>query len=318
MGTILWYLGDSITSLPGGETGKRAGWIEEELRAVGRLDGITVLSDEFIDYEHTPYYQADRQLVTADFAPAIQLLPSFREEWAVFERLTAERGSDMLYQRGVPAPLDLSLYAFKGAGLDPGLLNPVTEAKALQLLRVNAETQGRVRFQLESPAAVVMAADGQAKFAAQMLTGLPSVCPGTLWAVHLCCGDWHHKAMTHLPSAAPLAELTAELAERWPYLAKWDVLHLPMAAADEPPSLNPDWYEPLRGIREVLPEGCQLAAGFVHADPELDQLKWLQDTIEEIWGAEVMVAPSCGLGRYPDPDQALKVLARQAVLAGPR
>jgi hypothetical protein len=320
MGSALWYLGDSLRYLPGGETGKRAGWIEEELRAVGRLPGITVLSDAYEDYEHTPHFRAEAWPMTAgDFGPAMQLIPSFTEEWPYFRQLREDYDRpDLLLQRGVPAPLDLSLYAFKGEGLAPGLLDPITAAKADAVLAVNTEARGRVMFQLESPAAVAMAADGQAKFAARLLAQLPGQCPGTIWGVHLCFGDWHHKAMTHLGNAAPLADLVTALAAEWPGLVPWQVLHLPMAAADEPPSLDPAWYEPLRGIRETLPAGCQLAAGFAHAGRSLKELRQLQDTIEAIWGAEVMVAAACGLGRYPDPDEALKVLTKMAILAGPR
>lgn len=331
MGSALWYLGDSLLALPGGETGtvilpdgtkvSRSNWVEAELRAVGQLPVITDLRPEagYSGYDDTPHFAAPPGMTAAGFEPAMQLRPAFGEAWPVFRQLCEDRGSTgLLFQAGVPAPLDLGLYAFKEAGLDPQLQDAISQAKAIQVLACHAEARDRVMFQLESPAAVAMAAAGQAKFAASQLAGLPGLCPGTSWSVHLCFGDWFHQAMTHLDSAAPLAELAAELAGQWPYRTGWKVLHLPMAAAGDPPSLDPAWYAPLAGLRELLPGGCQLAAGFVHARRSLDELKRLQDVIEDAWGAEVMVAAACGLGRYPDPDEPAGILMKTAVLAGPR
>jgi hypothetical protein len=227
---------------------------------------------------------------------------------------------EMPGQWGIPAALDLILFAFHEAG---GVLHEAcTEAKAEQVLACQAVAdshQDKVVFQIESVAAISMmtTAGDQPKAAAwlaSLLTMLPRRCPGVSFTVHLCDGDWGHEAMSEPESALPLVLLANEIAAQWPAEARLLGVQLPFAAAAKPPSLDPAWYDTLSLLK--LGEAF-LAAGFVHELLPLEDLRVLQATIEETYGGPVVLAPPCGLGRRPDPDQARDVLHKLSVMAFP-
>lgn len=319
--TALRYLGPALSQVSDGETGDRRNWIELEIMRAMQLSGLTNLNPEvgFTGYDDLPWFRPDRRLTAEDFGPVLTLESAFTESYPVFTELRSRWNLPGLrLQASVPAPLDLGLYMFHEQGLGPEIQDPITEAKARQVRACYTLAGADAAYQLESVAAVKMVADSpdRAKYAAALLTDLPSRCPGTAWAFHPCYGDWRHEAMTRPGSALPLVQLCAEVTAQWPAAATLRWLHLPLAAASEPPSLDPAWYEPLGALRDHLPPGCQVAAGFVHELLSLGQLRDLQEIIEVAYGGEMAVAPACGLGRRPDPRQPFDILEKMAALAG--
>lgn len=103
-------------------------------------------------------------------------------------------------------------------------------------------------------------------------------------------------------SARPLVTLANTLAAMWPDRQRLEYIHTPFAAAEQPGSLDPSWYEPLADLD--LPDDTRFVAGFVHEDLDIDQLREVQALIEDHAGQEVDVAATCGLGRRPSDDQA--------------
>jgi hypothetical protein len=329
MTTALSYLGPSLLLLPDGEIPTeaipdRADWIQPELRGVPEIPGVITHNAQarYSGYEDTPWYEAGRQLTADDFDPVVILQRTFETSYPVFTELRRDgRLPGLRFQAGMPAPLDLGLYTFRGAGLSQDLHSAITEAKARQVRACHAQAPGDVVFQIETPAGLhmVATADDQARSAAYvagLLTDLPRRCPGTAWGIHLCDGDWYHKAQTEPSSALPLVLLAAEVAAQWPAGPDAPVLeyvHLPFAPADKPPAADAAWYRPLADLR--MPAGCRLVAGFVHELLDLEALRGLLDVIERAYGAEVTIAATCGLGRRPHPDQPIDAMTKMAALA---
>jgi hypothetical protein len=328
---MLDHLGPTLLQVPDGENPTadipaRANWIEPEILAVPSLPGVITRNAEarYTSYEDTPWYEATGPLTADDFDPVVVLRRAFEASYPVFRELRDERGLGRLrFQAGVPSVLDLALIAFREAGLAADLFNLITEAKARQVLACHAHAPGDVVFQLETPVAVrwvATAADPAtaAVDVAGLLTDLPRLCPGTAWGVHLCDGDWHHQAAVEPSSALPLVLLASQIIAQWPAGPGAPVLgyiHMPFAAASKPPAADPAWYAPLGDLHKRMPEGCRLAAGFVHERVGLTELRSLLRVIEDAYGAPVTIAATCGLGRRPEPGQAVDAITKMAALA---
>jgi hypothetical protein len=156
----------------------------------------------------------------------------------------------------------------------------------------------------------------QAGVAAQMagaIAFMVAMAPeGTRFGLHLCLGDFHHRALAEMGSARPLVTLANTLAASWPQGRPLEYIHAPFAAAQKPGSLDPSWYEPLADLD--LPEGVRFVAGFVHEDLGVGELREVQTLIERHVGHEVDVAATCGLGRREDPAQAWDAMDKTAAL----
>lgn len=121
--------------------------------------------------------------------------------------------------------------------------------------------------------------------------------------------------MVRPASAQPLVLLANAIAARWPSGPDAPVLeyvHLPFAAANEPPAETAAWYKPLSQL--ALPPDCRLAAGLVHEALDADVLRSLYAMVEDTYGAEVTVAATCGLGRRPRRIQVDDALRKMAAL----
>ena len=332
MTQMLDRLGPTLLLVPDGENATedipdRANWIQPEFGAVAGLPRLITRNAgaRFSSYDDVPWYEPTGPLTAADLDQVVILRRAFEPSYPVFRTLRDERGLQGLrFQAGMPSHFDLALLAFRDAGLSPALFNAVRDAKARQVLACHALAgAGDVVFQLETPVAVrwVATAEDPAKAAAYvagLLTELPRCCPGTAWGVHLCDGDWHHQAGADPSSALPLVLLAAEIIAQWPVgrgAPALDYFHLPFAAAGKPPAADSAWYAPLADLRGQMPEGCRLAAGFVHEYLDVTALRGLLGVIEDAYGAPVTVAATCGLGRRPDPRQAADTLDKMAALA---
>jgi hypothetical protein len=331
MAQMLDYLGPTLQLLPDGENGTadipgRADWIAPELGAVPGLPGVITHNAQarYASYDDVPWFEATGPLTADDFDLVVILQRAFQVSYPVFRALRDERGFPRLrFQAGGPSAVDLALIAFREAGLSPDLLGAIAEAKARQVRACHAQAPGDVVFQLETPVAVrwVASAGDPAKAAAHvagLLTDLPGRCPGTAWGIHLCDGDWNHQAAADPSSALPLVLLASEIIAQWPAVPDapvLDYIHMPFAAAGKPPATEAAWYAPLASLRRQMPAGCRLAAGFVHELLDLAALRGLLGVIEDAYGGPVTIAATCGLGRRPDPGQAVDAVTKMAALA---
>jgi hypothetical protein len=329
MTTALEHLEPTLLSLPDGENDTeqfptRHNWIQPEMLSIPDLPGAVNCNPgaQMTGYDDVYWWRATGPLTAADFAPVVILQRAFAETYPAFCEVRDQfRLPGLRFQIGMPAALDLAVMSFHEAGLAPALHDPITEAKAAQVRAVHAQAPGDVVFQLETPWSVQMVATSEdpakaAEVAAGLLVGLPQGCPGTMWGVHLCDGDWFHQANTDPASALPLVLLANEIVAQWPTGPDAPVLeyiHMPFAAAAKPPAMDAAWYQALGDLR--LPEGCRLAAGFVHEALDLAANQTVLGLVEDAYGAQVTIATSCGLGRRPDPGQVPDALQKMAGLA---
>ena len=97
--------------------------------------------------------------------------------------------------------------------------------------------------------------------------------------------------------------------ETWPRTQRLSYIHYPFAEGAVPPTINAEYYRPLRGIN--LPTSTRFVAGFVHEKLSLDDNRRILDAIEDARGQEVDVASSCGLRRTPEEaTRALELTAQ--------
>ncbi len=165
--------------------------------------------------------------------------------------------------------------------------------------------------------AVAQAPDGQQQNVVGRMAGsvldLAGRSPaGAHFGMHLCLGDFHHKAFGKMRDATPLVALANALGAGWPEGHRLDYVHAPFAAAAEPPIAEESFYEPLRDLR--LPDGVRFIAGFLHETLDHQAHRELLARIERLAGREVDVAAACGLGRRKTPEEAFEAMREAASL----
>ncbi|HEX9065345.1 MAG TPA: hypothetical protein VF843_09560 [Streptosporangiaceae bacterium] len=313
-----------------GETGARSWWIGACIKNLAanpslELDGGG--KRDFSSYEDVPQYRLkDRASLAADSVEAsLPYLDAFTASYPLFRELRSEyHRPDLPFQVGVPGHVDLSADSFGfQAGFDPRYLTPCLEATASQITKIAAAGNGDVLIQLETPAALIatcMAGEDGAAGAARQLAAataaLPAAVPaGTRFGVHLCLGDMNHKAMTGMRDITPAVLVANELAAAWPDGRPLEFIHMPFAAAEQPPSFEEEFYRPLGKLE--LPGSVRFVAGCIHESLDDVSQAGLLAMIEEEAGREADVAAACGLGRRPDPAQAWDAMdkARRLVMA---
>jgi hypothetical protein len=102
------------------------------------------------------------------------------------------------------------------------------------------------------------------------------------------------------------------LAAAWPSDRTLEFIHVPFAAAEEPPTFDPAFYQPLS--RLDIPQSVRFIAGCIHESLSSDQQVELLRLIEDRAGREVDVAAACGLGRRPDVSQAWDAMEKALLL----
>ncbi|WP_370973641.1 hypothetical protein [Amycolatopsis sp. cg9] len=241
------------------------------------------------------------------------------------------------YQVSMPAPLDLSLFAF---GVPAATMRLLPAAAALRAIRsalahlptftaaIVAEVD-QIRqladrwsedivIQLESPA-VMVAYDRAPRAAwplvtrmltrqlAGVITALP---PQTLLVLHgWCRGDLEHKPISGMRDLAPLVAFTNALAARLDRAGyPMPPLHIALCDGETAPSTRPSDYEVLRRLRADV----QLYAGLVDEHHPHASARALE-LVEQALGRPVdAVAAACGLGRRtPEEAEANIALAWQ-------
>lgn len=311
--------GPDLVSLSDGETGERRNWVNPIIDRLRQHPDLRLVRDgDWSDYDqHCRFavrpgrrvYGASLNLGIA--AAASAALPGYR----------ALRDKDMappLFQVGIPGDLDLAMLVFGPAG-PVRHRRPFTEALSIAMYQVHGLLGDQALFQIEVPiqTVVVTRAPAAARPALSGLLGrqiatLAQGAPeGARFGVHLCLGDLNHRALGSPADTSPLVLLANAIARCWPPGRALHYVHLPLAAADQPPSLDRAFYAPLAGLR--LRPGARLIAGFAHEEQDAAAQFRVRQLIEDAAGHVVDISASCGLGRR-QPDAAMAVLDRIKLL----
>jgi len=327
MEAALNRLAPYLLTLSDGETGARSGWIGACIRNMAAnpdVELVAVGRGDFSSYEDVPQYRL-RDGATLNAANVEACLPyeaAFTASYPVFGELRARHGRpDLPFQVGIPGQLDLAVDAFGfEVGFDPRYYQPSLEATTAQVSKIAAAGGDDVVFQLETPAALIAvasadetAAAGTARQIAAMTVQLPAAVPeGTRFGVHLCLGDLNHKSLANMRDITPAVLVANELAAAWPPGRTLEFVHVPFAAAEEPPTFDPGFYEPLSQLD--IPESVRFVAGCIHESLSSDAQVDLLRLIESHLGREADVAAACGLGRRPDVAQAWDAMEKALLL----
>jgi hypothetical protein len=326
MEAALERLGPHLLTLSDGETGPRSYWIGT---CIGNMAGdpdleLARAGTDFSDYDHVPQYKLREgaSLRVENLEAALPYAAAFADSYPVFLDLRSRYGrADLPFQVGIPAHVDLSLDAFGfELGFAPQYMQPSLEATANQVRKIAGSGASDVIFQIETPAALIAvsyagpdAAIPTARQIAAEIAKLPAQVPaGTRFGVHLCVGDLNHKAMVGLPDMTPVVIVANELTAAWPQDRPLEFLHMPFAAAQEPPSLDPSFYQPLAEL--AIPDSIRFVAGCIHESLSDEQQVELLRLIESHVGREADVAAACGLGRRPDVSQVWDAMEKALLL----
>jgi len=327
MEAALSRLGPHLLTLSDGETGQRAWWIGACIGNLGSNPDVEVSGGgqhDFSSYDDVPQYRIrdGATLSAANLEACLPYEQAFTASFPLFRDLRDKYGRpDLPFQVGIPGPLDLSVDAFGfEVGFDPRYYQPSFEATASQVNKIAAAGGSDVVFQLETPAALIAVASGDdaaAKPTAQQVAGLtvqlPAAAPpGTRFGVHLCLGDLNHKSMVGMRDITPAVLVANEIAAAWPADRPLEFIHVPFAAAEEPPSFDPAFYTPLGELN--IPSSVRFIAGCIHESLSSDKQVELLKMIESHLGREVDVAAACGLARRPDVSQAWDAMEKALLL----
>jgi hypothetical protein len=299
------HCGVALTSMPDGETGDRERWIAhiaEGLRSHPDLevwhDGRWTAYDDVLDFR----VRHGHRLRSASLD--LRHVAPHRDGRRVLDELGAEGAvpADVAFQVGLPGDLDLAMFLMGRRG---GLVHRRAFADALldEIRQIHVADGAEVVFQLEIPLELVLVASAPAPLrltiARRLAPGIVDLArrapAGARFGLHLCLGDLEHRALAHPADAGPAVILANAVAERWPTGRPLEFVHVPLAAGGEPPSLDPQAYEPLGRLR--LPVGTHLVAGFLHEGRTSAEHRTILAAIEAAVGHEVDVAASCGLAR---------------------
>jgi len=251
---------------------------------------------------------------------------AFQSSRPVFRKLCMEYGyPHMVQQVGVASDLDLSMATFGKTLAAFKQKKTYTDALVREISSIHEQVvdpigRAGVLFQIEMSFPVVLlntlppllrplVADHLGRGIANLVRRCPF---GALFGLHLCLGDYHHNAATHLEDMSPVVLLSNAIVRHWPRGRQLAYLHLPMAHGDKPsPSDWEGFYAPLRRLR--APEGTRVVAGFLHEHSSMSDLRWIRNEVNRMLGRPFDVAASCGLGRRSVEDAAL-VMSQAAQL----
>lgn len=258
-------------------------------------------------YEDVPKYRVRRGRRFIGDQLCLPFVTNFDLSYPIFRRLRDEwKRADLSFQVGIPGDLDLAYFAF-GARHAARYQLPLADALGRQIVRIHSRAHDDVIFQLELLVEAALTAGAgrlsRRRVAERMASGVTELArrspSGTRFGVHLCLGDLNHRAMIQPCRVMPLVHLANAIALYWPPDRRLEFVHIPLAAAAEPPSPDPKFYASLGRLR--LPADTRLVAGLVHEKCDLDELRAIRDVVEARTGREVDLATSCGLGRRSRP-----------------
>ncbi|PWW66925.1 hypothetical protein [Actinokineospora spheciospongiae] len=292
-------------------------WLEG-LRDRGPLE--LVLDGDSSDYTRMPVYRVRRgaTLHPGDVGP--------RRAQEVPAAIAARRGLGVAHlpphQVSMPAPLDLSLFAFGVPSAVMRLLPPAAALRAIrgaikhlptftaaitaeveQVQRLADRQDEHVVIQLESPA-VMVAYDRVPRAVWPLVTALltrqlagviAALPPQTSLILHgWCHGDLAHKPIADTRDLSPLVDFANNLAARLDRLGRpMPPVHVALCDGETAPSTEPSDYQVLRRLRGDI----RLFAGLVDEHHPEASARALE-LVEQVLGRPVdAVAAACGLGR---------------------
>lgn len=318
---LKWQLTDldgRLRRLTSGETGPRLLWFVPFIKELKASRKIRALRDG----DWTDYDDVDRLAVRrgARLTPADLPLPIAeyaRQDLAALVDVDPEVSLPL--QIGVPGYLDMALFIFGPLGV-LRYARTFLAAIAEQITEIQREAGERVVFQLEVPAALIAVVSAPpplrpllAELMAHLVTRPVARAPrGTRFGVHLCLGDLGHHALTQLTDASPLVILANAIARRWPEGRPLDYVHLPMSGGDVPPTTEPGFYAPLRGLR--LPDSVEVIAGIAHEEQDRETQLAVRELVETALGRAADIATSCGLGRRTPEAATAAVTSMRALI----
>lgn len=243
-----------------------------------------------------------------------------RESLPVVTRVREEFGRpDLPFQSGVPGDYDTAFFTLgPAAGLRH--LRAFTEMTLREVREVRDLAGDDTVFQVEVPIELVLMTKAPPQLrpllAGRLAEGVLRIArnspEGTRFGVHLCVGDLNNHPLAEMDDVSPVVLLANALVRRWPEGRPLLYVHAPLAAADKPAPVRPDYYAPLGDLR--LPDGTDLVAGFVHERQDLTDQRRIRDLVDDLVGHPVQLAAACGLGRR-SRDAAERNLEQTAELA---
>ncbi|WP_227980661.1 hypothetical protein [Nocardia spumae] len=319
-------------------------WILDYLRTRGQHSDVfeIVSGGEYTDYSDFPSYGLRSGATLEPRHVSMDRLDRIDQVVAAFDTLRSERPelADTKLQLSQPNPLDLAMFVFAGAAVSGGFpLGPAlrrsnlliaalrqlpvfTDAALQEIGEVHRRYGDRVVWQVESPFALLgmvkadqlrsrwAAAPLIARQLAGLLTGIHRI--GATAVVHLCYGDYQHKALLSPRSLAPAATLLRHTGRR---LRAQDTplppVHIPCAFGAEPAPLDPAFYAPLSG----LDPQWRIIAGVVSPDSAEDSARALTLFERAAGRTAYGVATACGLGRCDVADAGQAAATTAALTA---
>ncbi|GAB2710744.1 hypothetical protein GCM10027089_38100 [Nocardia thraciensis] len=310
-----------LQSFPDGDT-SFPGWIMPRLRATFGLPGMTKVDHGNIElgYNGMPTYEY-RGNGELEISPV--LLGYFDQAEAakpILDRMILEHGESKPYQADIIDPFDHAFFALGTAGITRHYESFRRPALS-EISAVHRLFDGNVRFQLESPARMVVLegiesdeeraaqADAMATDLAAFVGRMPD---GARVTVHMCRGDWEHTTWKkRIDGYEPVVQLANAIVAAWPEGRRLEGIHIPLAGADVLPCADEDKadiYSPL----ERLTTDAPIYAGIVHenatAEHILTALSYARRYYPRPFGG---LGTSCGMARMPEAamDRALALLA---------
>lgn len=308
-------------TIPDGETGNRADWIERIIEGLRDHPDLYVAQDgDWSEYEKTPRLDVRKGHTFESLE--LDYTGYFSESWEQWLLFHGTLDSEHSLQIGIPSHLDLALVAF-GFKPDRALRNlaPFRDATVREITRIHAVGGDEVVFQLEIPIPLILLSKmpGPAqpivanRLAAELIKVVKRSPVGARFGLHLCYGDMNNEAMGDPDDSGALVRLSNALVAAWPASQPLEFIHAPFARGSQPPSLDAAFYAPLSDLE--LPAETRFAAGFVHEELTAEELITLRDRIERLLNRTVDVGAACGLGRR-DPDRAVANLELASTVAG--
>ena len=304
METALQVLGSYLRSLPDGETGPRRNWVISIIEELRNHPSLELRKEgDWSDYDKTPQLRIRKGQRLYGASLDFGHVKAVRDSFPAFDKARVSAGKpDLVFQEGVPGDFDLAMFTL-GPAAALRHRRAFTEATLAEIRDVTGIAGPTTLFQIEVPVELVLLAKapaasrpGLARLLARTVTGLAAgTAEGTRFAVHLCLGDMNNRAFGTMDDVKPLVLLANAILRSWPAGRPLDVLHAPFAAADQPATLQPAFYQPLDELR-LTPE-VRFAAGFAHEAQTFDEQRRIRSIIEDRLDRHVMISSACGLGR---------------------
>ncbi len=311
-------LGSSLISLPDGEIGEKTAEFPNGSRSAWVMTAINICSRDTENWQVVKAPVNDANGFPKDYSGVQRLKPRrppsemhkylkfgyddyFKHSYPIFQKLRQEKGlPDLKFQVGIPT----------GLGISFSMMNPIDALRysdafnkrlAYEVNEILKIAGDDVVIQIEVPGELAMAYQLPGLLVGLSLRSIYGLVnkiePKAQFGVHICLGDLNNIALVHAKTLKKMVHFSNSLVSGWPKTHKLAYVHYPLAEAATPPTLDKDFYQPLRDIR--LPQGTSFIAGLIHEKRSEQDQRQLLKIIEDVRGQTVGVACSCGLGRRP-------------------